>query len=183
MENTTKKPTETNKSMNPQSSKDVINQKKIDRHIEKLKSNQNLPLGFFIGLIASIVGAILWAAITVATEYQIGYMAIAIGLLVGYVIRYSGKGIDNIFGISGAVLSAFACLLGNFLSIIGFAANEEKLGYLETLRLIDYSIIPEIMVSTFNPIDVLFYGIAIYEGYKFSFRKISEDELLEVINN
>ena len=81
MVNSTQNTDETNKSMNPQSSEDVINQKKIERHIEKLKSNQNLPLGFFIGLIASIVGAILWAAITVATEYQIGYMAIAIGLL------------------------------------------------------------------------------------------------------
>ena len=28
------------------------------------------------------------------------------------------------------------------------------------------------MKADFSPIDLLFYGIAIYEGYKFSFRQV-----------
>ncbi len=38
-------------------------------------------------------------------------------------------------------------------------------------------IIAEIMKVTFYPMDILFYAIAVYEGYRFSFRQISEDEL------
>ncbi|HEX7014155.1 MAG TPA: hypothetical protein VF191_01505, partial [Cyclobacteriaceae bacterium] len=34
------------------------------------------------------------------------------------------------------------------------------------------------MMSTFSPIDLLFYGLAAYEGYRFSFRQISEAEIL-----
>ena len=40
-----------------------------------LKDRQNLPLGLLAGLGAALGGAVLWAVITVATEYQIGYMA------------------------------------------------------------------------------------------------------------
>ena len=35
----------------------------------------------------------------------------------------------------------------------------------------------EIMKETFRPMDLLFYAIAVYEGYKFSFRQISEEEM------
>ena len=37
------------------------------------------------------------------------------------------------------------------------------------------------MVETFHPMDLLFYGIAIYEGYRFSFRELLEDEIESII--
>jgi hypothetical protein len=74
-------------------------------------------------------------------------------------------------------------LLGNFLSVIGFAANAEGLGYIETLGLIGYSLKPGIMISSFSPIDLLLYSITIYEGYKFSFRQISENDLANAVNS
>lgn len=106
-------------------------------------------------------------------------MAIAVGFIVGYSVRYLGKGIDQVYGIMGAGLALLGCLLGNFFSLVGFAANAENLGYLETLSSIDYSLIPTIMTETFNPMDLLFYGFAVYEGYKFSFRPITEEEIKE----
>ena len=145
--------------------------------VEKLRVEQNLPLGVGAGLAVGLIGAVLWGAITVATEFQIGYMAVAIGAGVGYAIRIFGKGIDEIFGYCGAVIALVSCLLGNFLSIIGFVANAEGLTYLETLAMVDYSLIPEIMMATFNIIDLLFYGIALYEGYKCSFRRHSVVEI------
>jgi hypothetical protein len=35
----------------------------------------------------------------------------------------------------------------------------------------------QVLLETFQPMDLLFYGIAIYEGYKFSFRQLTEQEL------
>jgi hypothetical protein len=160
----------------------AILQNLSERHIEKFKAEQNYTEALLSGLIVGIVGGVLWAAITVATEYQIGYMAIAIGAGVGFVIRYFGKGIDQIFGITGAIIAIFSCLLGNFFSIIGFAANSESLGYIETLGLIDYSQIIPIMVEAFSPMDLFFYAIAAYEGYKFAFRTFTEKELHDLDN-
>ena len=156
-----------------------INEDKLNQYLDKLRVEQNLPLGLIGGLIAALVGAALWAVITVTTEYQIGYMAIAVGFIVGFTMKFTGKGIDKIFGIVGAALSLVGCLLGNCLSVVGFISIAEGIEYFETLAMIDYSLMPEIMMSTFSPIDLLFYGIAVYEGYKFSFRTITEQEIIE----
>ena len=156
----------------------TIDQRKLDRYMDRLRLEQNLPIGLLAGFGAAIVGAIAWAAITVATEYQIGYMALAIGLLVGFVIKFTGKGIDQIFGISGAVLALIGCLLGNFLSVIGFLSIAAGLDYFDTLALIELNMIPDLMMDTFSPMDLLFYGIAVYEGYRFSFRNVSEEDII-----
>lgn len=157
----------------------IVNQEKLNYYMEMLRLEQNLHLGFIAGVSAALVGAAVWAAVTVSTGYQIGYMAVGVGFLVGFAIKETGKGIDKIFGIMGAVLSLFGCLLGNFLSTVGFFAKAEGISYFETLATINYSFLPEIMMETFSPMDLLFYGIAIYQGYKFSFRQVTEEEIVK----
>ncbi len=165
--------------------KESLNYKEVsvklsERDILKFKSEQNLPRAIIVGAIVAVAGAILWGAITVLTQFQIGYMAIAIGAGVGFSMRFAGKGIDLIFGVLGALFAVLSCLLGNFFSVIGFIANLEGLGYYQTLTLFDYSQLIPIMKGTFNPIDLLFYGIAAFEGYKFAFRKFTEKDFLEL---
>ncbi|MEJ2595129.1 MAG: hypothetical protein P8100_08405 [bacterium] len=156
-----------------------VKQKLSPEIFEKLKMEQHLLAGMLAGLIVGLIGAILWGMITVATNFQIGYMALAIGAGVGFAIRKFGNGVEAIFGFWGAGISLFSVLLGNFLSIIGWVANTEDLGYLETLILFDYSYLPEVMSDTFSFMDLIFYGIAIYEGYWFSFRKITAKNMHE----
>jgi hypothetical protein len=148
--------------------------------IEKLRLEQNLMKGIVSGLVVGIIGAILWATIAVATGYNFGYLALAIGAGVGLIIRKFGNGIDPIFGYWGGGISLLSVLLGNFLSIIGFIANSVGLGYMETLMAFDYSYFPEIMRETFTVFDIFCYGMAIFEGYKFSFRKITEKRIIEL---
>jgi len=143
----------------------------ITAFVEKAKLEQNLPLGIIAGAVAALAMAVVWAAITVATHYQIGYMAIAVGFGVGFAVRFAGKGIDMIFGISGAVLAFLGCVLGNFLSQVGFVANELEMSYFEVFKILSApSVFIEVMKEAFHPMDVLFYGIAIYAGYRYAFR-------------
>jgi len=146
--------------------------------LRELQMDQNFPLALTGGILIGLLGSVLWGLITVVTNFQIGYMAIAIGAGVGFTIRYLGKGVDQSFGISGGAIALVSCILGNFLSILGYVANQEELGYLETLFLFDYSYTFIVMKEAFAPIDLLFYGIAAYEGYKFSFRVLSQKEVL-----
>ena len=145
--------------------------------LDRLRLDQNLPAALISGTAAGILGAILWAVITVVTEYQIGYMALAIGAAVGFTMRHYGRGIDQIFGVSGAIIAVVSCLLGNFFSTIGFIAQAEGLGYVETLLLFDYAYLVPVMTETFSMIDLVFYGIAGYEGYKFAFRIVTQGEV------
>lgn len=156
----------------------ILDEAKLYQFREMLRLEQNLPLALLGGAGAAFIGALLWAIITIATNLQIGYMAIALGFLVGYTVRYTGKGMDISFGVLGAILSFAGCLLGNLFTLVGFIANDEGLGYMQVFLGIDYSLVPQAMIATFSPIDLLFYGLAIYEGYRFSFRQISPEELV-----
>lgn len=138
----------------------------------RLIPHQNLVYAVVGGFFLSIIGALLWAVITVAIQYQIGYMAVGVGLLVGMGVRFFGAGIEPIFGVVGGFFALLGCLLGNLFSQVGFIAAAESLSYLETLSLLDLEIILSIYQESFSIMDLLFYAIAIYEGYKFAFRQI-----------
>ena len=123
--------------------------------------------------------AVIWAAVTYITEYQIGWLALGVGFLVGLGVRYLGRGIDTIFGVAGGVIALFSVALGNFLTALGYVAKAYEMGFLEVLQQVDYTLTFELMRVTFTAMDVLFYGLAIYAGYRYSFRKISRAQLLE----
>lgn len=143
--------------------------------LDKLRPHQNLLYAVIGGLLLAFICAIIWAVITVSIEYQIGFMAVGVGLIIGMGVRYFGAGIDKIFGIVGAILALIACLLGNLFSQVGFIADAQQLGYFETLTYLDLGTIMLIFQESFSPIDLFFYGIAIYEGYRFAFRPIPPD--------
>ncbi len=142
-----------------------------------LRTQQDLVYAIIGGVSAAVVGGLFWAVVTVATNYQIGYMAIAVGLLAGFAVRYFGSGIDTHFGFVGAFFALVGCALGNLLSQVAFIANAESLSYFDTLTLLNIDLVLSIYKESFSPMDLLFYGIAAYEGYKFAFRPVSEDTL------
>ncbi|WP_291529721.1 hypothetical protein [Bacteroides sp. UBA939] len=138
----------------------------VDR--EQLLAKENLPKAVLLGALACIVGAVAWALISISTGYQIGYMAIGVGFLVGIAMR-QGKGIRPIFGIIGAALALLSCIMGDFFSIIGWAADENEISFMEALLHADYGVIKSLMVENMASMTIVFYGIALYEGYKLSF--------------
>src|SRR5688572_4564381 len=148
----------------------------LDQKINRqLKKHQDLSYAIVGGAAAAFIGAIVWAVITVSTEYQIGYMAIALGFFVGISVRFFGSGVDLIYQIIGALWALVGCMLGNLFSQVGFIANAESLGYFETLTYLNFDLIGTILLESFNPMDLIFYGIAVYEGYRFSIRPVSDN--------
>lgn len=135
---------------------------------EELRLEQNLNFAIITGVLTSIIGGLIWALITVSTGYQIGYMAVGIGALVGFGIRYAGRGIDPVYSYLGAGFALFGCLLGNFLSVVGFVSEELSITWMGVLNAVEFSLLLDFMVDSFSPIDLLFYGIAVYEGYRFA---------------
>lgn len=142
---------------------------------EQLLAEQNLPKAVLLGALASIVGAVAWGLISVATGYQIGYMAIGVGFLVGMAMR-QGKGVTMIFGIIGAALSLLSCVMGDFFSIIGLIAKEYDVSFIETLTQIDFKDVVSLLTDNLASMTIVFYGVALYEGYKLSFREQKEPE-------
>lgn len=136
--------------------------------IQQIDTDANLIMGLIGGAIAMLVSAVIWGVITYFSQYQIGYMAIGVGFLVGVAVRFFGKGHSMIFGLSSAALSLLGCLLGNLLFFAGAIAREESASFLEVLvfLLLTPAAVIEVFVVTFEIIDVLFYGIAAVVGFR-----------------
>lgn len=131
----------------------------------------NLPLGIGAGVIAALLGAGLWMLVTVVSGLQIGYVALAIGAMVGYAIRVAGKGSTMPFGIAGAVLTLVGCLLGQLLTVIQLVATSEGVGFFQVLTTVDAGALISSMFTSTGPITYFIYAIGIYEGYKFSMNR------------
>lgn len=143
-------------------------QLKRERRLRELKENQSLGRGLVGGIVGASVGAVLWAIITAVTGYQIGWMAVGVGLLVGYGVRTLGKGIEPAFGYVGAFLSLMGCLVGNLLAVCIVFSNQRGIPLLEVFSRLTPEVSLALLKATFQPLDILFYGIGVYEGYRFS---------------
>jgi hypothetical protein len=136
----------------------------------------NFVAGISGGVIAAIIGAILWGIISIWIERQIGWMAIGVGALVGLGVRIFGKGTSAKFGIVGAILAILGCLAGNVVMIYIAISREYGLGIWEVVTNLSLKDVFEIQKELFELIDILFYALALYAGYRFSFRKTKSTE-------
>jgi hypothetical protein len=142
------------------------------------RRKQHFSLALAGGLAAAAAGAAVWALMAVAVSPRIGWLAMGVGLLVGAAVRVLGRGTDRSFGYLGAAMSILGCLMGNLLGVCMVVAGQEGLAPLAVLSYLcrDPVLIPAAMIATFRSIDLLFYGIAIYEGYRLSFRRVPDAE-------
>lgn len=161
-----------------------VSEQQMQSFLAKLKAEENLTLAIIAGIFSSLIAAIIWAAVTYLSGYQIGYMAIGVGFLVGFAMRVTGKGISLIFAILGALFSLIGCALGNLLAVLGLVANEEGVGFAEVFSLIDISAIPQIFIemTLSSPMDFVFYGIAAFIGWSAAKREIKDEDLIEHLN-
>ena len=135
----------------------------------------NLGKAVAAAMVAAVVGAILWAVITVTTHYQIGIMAIGVGVLVGWAVRAVGRSGAPVLGYVGAVFALAGCVLGNLLTVSGFAASEMgmPLSAAITKVLLQPAVAVSALQDNFNGMDLLFYAIAVYEGYKIARKPVT----------
>lgn len=134
--------------------------------IEQLEDQPNLLMGLIGGVIAMLVSAVVWGAITYFTQYQIGWMAIGVGFLVGFAIKFFGRGKTLIFGVCGAGLALIGCLLGNLMFYSGVIAREQGMPFLEVFFLLlqTPAAAVEVFTLAFDFRDILFYVLAAYAG-------------------
>jgi hypothetical protein len=124
-------------------------------------------MGLIGGFIAMLVSAIVWGAVTYFTEYQIGWLAVGVGFLVGVAIKFFGRGKTLIFGISGATLALIGCLLGNLMFYAGIIAREQSSSFLEVFFF--FLVTPAAAIEVFTIasgfMDLVFYALAAYAGF------------------
>lgn len=130
----------------------------------------NMLMALLAGFMASILGAVIWGGITYVTHYKIGIVAIGVGFVVGWAVKYFGNGSTMAYGIIGAFFAFLGCVLGNLLAVLASAAIQEGVPFLTIVLafLANPMLVFLLLQETASFMDILFYGIAIYEGFRFS---------------
>ena len=122
------------------------------------QSAASMPKAVIAGVVAALVGAGIWAALTIGTNYQIGWMAVGVGFLCGVAVRALGKGDSNTFRVVGAACALLGIVLGNVFTIFYFADKEGySVGLIQAVTFI---------FKEAGPIDYLFFAIGIWQGWK-----------------
>lgn len=159
----------------------AIDPQKLKRYMDRIRDDQNLMMGILGGLAGAGIGAVLWAVITVLTQYQIGYMALGVGFLAGLGVKFLGRGIDPAFQFAGAALALAGCLAGNFMVMIAFGTMETGLPVSTILSVLTPSLLVELYADAFSVIDLLFYGLAVSIGYKTALTTIPKADLQKLV--
>ena len=127
--------------------------------------------GTVAAIAGALAGAIVWAVITSSTGWQIGYMALGVGLLAGYGMRLAGAG-ERSGGIIAALVALAGCVVGNWLTV-AIEASKEYHQPLTTVLLglaANPAFSMKLLQIGFTPMDLVFYAIAAYAGYRTAIR-------------
>ena len=125
----------------------------------------NIIAAILAGLFSCIAVSTLWALITVNAEKQWLYMGIIAGLAVGWFVKVASGGNNNTIGFIGAIFALLSCVLGDFLTNVGFLAQSEGMAYFQTLGALDFSYFFEIAFIDFDFFSFIIYGLAAIEGW------------------
>jgi hypothetical protein len=117
--------------------------------MESTRNNLGLPI---VGaLLAAIIGGVVWAAIAIVTEYELGIVAWAIGGAAGYLVSYFAKGYNTtahqVIAVVGGLIGI---ILGKYF-ILGYYLEESISGIFNS----------DVMPLFIDNITVLFSGIDI----------------------
>ncbi|MDJ0908517.1 MAG: hypothetical protein QNI99_04965 [Woeseiaceae bacterium] len=146
------------------------------RIAETLIGEQNFIMGLAAAVVATLAGALGWGAISVATGSMIGFVAIGLGVLVGYGMQVFGRGLTAKYSAVAAILSVIGCLAGNFVAGVMFQMKATGLSPGDILTGLTIDDLIAFYADTLQPMDLVFWALALGAAWSFATRKLTPDE-------
>lgn len=100
----------------------------------RLVAEQSLRDAVVAGLVTVVVFSVLWAALTSLTRTVFPWMTVVLGVLLGFAIRLSGRGVDARFPLLAATLALGGSLLANVVVAAATTAETFDTGTLQVLQ-------------------------------------------------
>ncbi|HOU24209.1 MAG TPA: hypothetical protein PKW05_13785 [Anaerolineae bacterium] len=153
---------------------------KAEAVFEEESRAPRVPQALLLGLLAAVVGCVLWYAVVVITNYELGIVAIAIGWLVGTAVMFgAGRKRGLILQIMAVLITLVALLFSEYLIVRHFVVkNLAEEGYTRIPLILPPSIILGLIVEGIkaSPTSLLFWAIALWQAFvtptKRAFRKV-----------
>ena len=127
-------------------------------------TQKSLVAGIVAAVVGALTGAILWAVIVAVTNYKVGYAAVGVGALTGFLAGKVGGGHDRLPAIAAGI-AVIGCVLGDvFISAHGLA---KVAGISSFTVLTDHSdVVWELYKYEFDFLSAVFYAVAGYAAFR-----------------
>jgi hypothetical protein len=149
-----------------------ISENGFHKYSQLMKEKQNIALGIIGGIAALIIGLAAWTGTMLLVSYKLDWMALGVGLLIGYSVRLLGKGVEPKFGVIGAVLAFIGSVAGNLLTACIIFANGKSISFFSVLPQLNPKTVLYFLKAVIGPFDVIFCLGAILIGYYFAFKPL-----------
>lgn len=146
----------------------------INQALEEETKNPNILFAIVASIIAGIVGGFAWYWITVITKLEVGYIAIALGCLVGIATCMgAGNKKGRILQVISVVTTLVTLLFAEFMITLHYIGagpdfNMSSTALLNNLLGQGYSIISlfiTVIKNSISPIGLVIWGIGLYTAY------------------
>ena len=151
-----------------------------ERLIAQQPAGSDFLTGFLGACAAAIVAGIIWGLIVILTNYEIGYLAIGVGVVAGYGVYFaSGKKGGPVLQILASISSIVGIVIGKYVTFYHFfrqgateAAKEQGADPTELLN--QFTLFSGNMISSFidnigsmfGGFDILWVILAVGAAYK-----------------
>jgi hypothetical protein len=133
--------------------------------------NPNMAMAVVLGGIAALIAGVAWYFFTVLTNYQIGYVAIGVGFIIGHAVIWgAGKKRGLSLQIMSAAITVLTLLVSQYFTVLYYARKyllEHKTEFpkYDGQWFFISPFNPEVIKSMFSPMGLLIWGIGIYFAY------------------
>jgi ABC-type antimicrobial peptide transport system permease subunit len=155
----------------------------VYRHyVDVRRSEQHYQLALLGGIFGAAVGLAIWLGISLTAHAEAEWTAIGVGFLAGIMVRVAGKGFDRVFGVLAAMLTAIGCFVAILVSGCHFMAlKTEGAALFDALSTLTPETFRGVFTATFNPMDGVFYGIALILAFRIAYRRMSNVERAQLV--
>ena len=147
---------------------------------KQLLSEQNFPVAVVSGSIAAVLAGGIYAVITSMAGYSVSFMAIGVGVLVGFTIQFLGRGVETKYAILASVLAVLGCVLGNVFAVMLIVARATGGSLADLASQISLETIVEYAIASFQLIDIVYWLLAIWAASYFAKRALTREEGLAI---
>jgi hypothetical protein len=145
----------------------------LGRRLEAAQSLRNALTG---GLIAIVLFAFAWVALTSLTGRVFPWLSVVLGLVLGNVVRFAGKGLDWRFPVLAAVLALAGALLGNVVISAAYTAGEFDTSTVRILSNATQMTWPVFFEEVLTAADYVYAAIGALVAAFFANRRLSRGE-------
>ncbi len=147
---------------------------------ERIMSEQNFSAAAIAGAIAAVLSALAYGVVVSKWPMTYGFAAAGVGIVVGWVMGFLGRGISTKFSVLAAVYTIAGCVLGNFSRAIVELAAESGASPIDVFRSISLPVLANRAISYFSLVDLVYWFVAIVCAVFLAKRPLSRSERLAV---